>query len=136
MTIIIWRKGSRYDGGCHRPSEESSPSSEDSDGCSSSSLSSSKDDRSLVWTELTVMSLSPSRSESSREYSRKTHSTYLGSPLLAKTSNNIEAFIHFIHFCQQQPTINRRLSKVGTKSQQLTFFYSFFGFLLGLIFRF
>ena len=52
-----------------RPSDGSWPSEEDEDSGCSSSLSSSKEDRSLVCTELTVMSLRPSRSESSREYS-------------------------------------------------------------------
>lgn len=52
-----------------RPSGGSSPSSEEYDSRPSSSLSPSKDDRSLVWTELTVMSLSPSKSESSKKYS-------------------------------------------------------------------
>lgn len=55
------------------PSELSSPSSVDSDRGSSPSLSPSNEDRSLVCTELTVMSLRPSRSESSSEYSNNTH---------------------------------------------------------------
>lgn len=63
--VVIIHKGNEK----LRPSTGSSPSSEESDFCSSSSLSPSKEDKSLVWTELTVMSLRPSRSESSRKYS-------------------------------------------------------------------
>lgn len=48
------------------PSETISPSSVLSESTSSSSLSSSKDERSLVCTELTVISLSISVSESSK----------------------------------------------------------------------
>lgn len=47
------------------PSDVISPSSVLSEITGSSSLSSSKEERSLVWTELTVMSLSTSVSESS-----------------------------------------------------------------------
>lgn len=51
------------------PSDVISPSSMLSDITTSSSVSSSKDERSLVWTELTVMSVSPSTSESIKEKS-------------------------------------------------------------------
>ncbi|TNN73076.1 hypothetical protein EYF80_016746 [Liparis tanakae] len=72
-SVLVSRRRGRFLGSSSPSREEtddfedlsdfsSLSSREESDGSSSSSLCSSNDDRSLVWTELTVMSLRPSSS--------------------------------------------------------------------------